>query len=73
MALSYLTHVYPQKEWRKEYNEIWSHSALNHRPPTLDAINSVDSNKVNGMINGDRSLNTSGNSKHKNRLWDAYQ
>jgi hypothetical protein len=38
VTLSCLTHVYPQEEWRKEYNQIRPHSALNYRAPLPVAI-----------------------------------
>lgn len=38
IPLSYLTYVYPQKDWRKEYDQARPHSALNYRPPAPKAI-----------------------------------
>ena len=42
-------------EWRKEYNQVGPHSALNYRPPVLEAIIPVDSNLTSGTINGGKS------------------
>ena len=38
IALSYLTHIYPQKDCRKEYNHVRPHSALNYGPSLPEAI-----------------------------------
>ncbi len=43
------------EEWRKEYNHVRPHSALNYRPPSPQATYSVDSNLTGGAINGGRS------------------
>ena len=42
------------EEWRKEYNQVRPHSALNYRPPAPETI-AVDSNSTSGTINGGRS------------------
>ena len=42
------------EEWRKEYNHIRPHSALNYRPPAPETI-AIDSNLTSGTINGGRS------------------
>ena len=42
------------EEWRKEYNQVRPHSALNYRPPAPETI-AVDSNLTSGTINGGRS------------------
>ncbi len=42
------------EEWRKEYNQVRPHSALNYRPPAPETI-TVDSNLTSGTINGGRS------------------
>jgi len=38
IPLSYFTHVYPQIEWGKEYNQVRPHSALNYRLPAPETI-----------------------------------
>ncbi len=40
------------EEWRKEYNQIRPHSALNYRSPAPETIAAVDSNLTSGAING---------------------
>ncbi len=40
--------------WRREYNQVRPHSALNYRPPAPETI-AVDSNLTSGTINGGRS------------------
>jgi len=42
------------EEWRKEYNQVRPHSALNYRPPAPETI-TVDSNLTSGTTNGGRS------------------
>ena len=43
------------EEWRKEYNQVRPHSALDYRPPAPETI-AVDSNLRSGTINGGRSI-----------------
>jgi len=43
------------EQWRKEYNQVRPHSALNYRPPAPETI-AVDSNLTSGTINGGRSV-----------------
>ena len=43
------------EEWRKEYNQVRPHSALNYRPPAPETI-AIDSNLTSGTINGRRSV-----------------
>jgi len=43
------------EEWRKEYNQVRPHSALNYRPPAPEAY-SVDSDLTSGTINGGRPI-----------------
>ena len=43
------------EEWRKEYNQVRPHSALNYRPPAPETI-TVDSNLTSGTTNGGRSV-----------------
>ncbi len=52
IPLSYAAHAYPQKEWRKEYNQVRPHSALDYRPPAPRGHRSIDSNLTSGNING---------------------
>ncbi|GAI10128.1 unnamed protein product [marine sediment metagenome] len=42
------------EEWRKEYNQVRPHSALDYRAPAPETI-AVDSNSTSGTINGGRS------------------
>ena len=42
------------EEWRKEYNQVRPHSALNYRAPAPEAI-AFDTNLTSGTINGGRS------------------
>ncbi len=44
------------KEWRKEYNHVRPHSALDYRPPAPETIAFIDFDLTSVTINGGRLL-----------------